>query len=70
MTTQTWRVSLLLVIRAEPREHEELPAVLRVRVRDLDTDEEMYVGSMAELEQVVEARLDAAGIAPRRWERP
>jgi hypothetical protein len=70
VTKEPWRVSFLLDIRAEPREHEELPAVLRARLRDLDTDEETYVGSIAELERVVEARLDAAGIAPRRWERP
>ena len=43
--------------------------MVRGRVRDLETDEEKYVGSFAEVEQVVEARLDDGGIAPRRWER-
>lgn len=60
----------LLDIWAEPREIETLPAVLRARVRDLGTDEETYVGSIAELERVVEARLEADGVSPRRWERP
>lgn len=68
MTKTAWRVRFLLDIWAEPRDVEELPAVLRARIRDLGTDEETYVGSIAELEQVVEARLDAGGITPRRWE--
>jgi hypothetical protein len=34
------------------------------------TDEETYVGSFAEIERIVEARLDDDGVAPRRWERP
>ncbi len=59
----------LLDIWAEPREIETLPAVLRARVRDLSTDEETYVGSIAELQQLVEARLDDDGVTPRRWER-
>ena len=70
MTKTAWRVRFLLDVWAEPREVEELPAVLRARVRDLSTDEETYVGSIAELEQVVEARLDADGVSPWRWERP
>jgi hypothetical protein len=28
------------------------------------------VGSLAQLEEIVEARLDEEGVAPRRWERP
>lgn len=70
MTKSAWRVRFLLDIWAEPREVEELPAVLRARVRDLGTEEETYVGSIAELEQLVEARLDTDGVTPRRWERP
>lgn len=70
MTRSAWRARFLLDIWAEPRELDELPAVLRMRVRDLSTDEETYVGSMAELGQVVEGRLDADGVTPRRWERP
>lgn len=70
MRQSPWRVRYLLDIWAEPREIEALPAVLRARVRDLSNDEETYVGSIAELEQVVEARLDDDGVNPRRWERP
>lgn len=47
-----------------------LPAVIRARVRDMATDEEHYVGSFAELERIVDARLDVDGITPRQWERP
>jgi hypothetical protein len=65
-----WKHRFLLDVWAEPREVETLPAVIRARVRDLATDEEYYVGSFAELERIVEARLDAEGIVPRRWERP
>jgi hypothetical protein len=60
----------LIDVWAEPREIESLPAVIRARVRDMATDEEHYVGSFAELERIVEARLDAEGIVARRWERP
>jgi len=69
-----WKHRFLIDVWAEPRDAEGLPAVIRARVRDLgtdlDRDEERYVGSFAEIEQFVEARLDAGGIAPRRWERP
>jgi hypothetical protein len=70
VVNSAWRFAFLVHIWAEPREVESLPAVLRARIRDLGTDEEKYVGSFAELEQVVEARLDADGVSPRRWERP
>ncbi|MFI6567424.1 hypothetical protein [Streptomyces sp. NPDC050534] len=42
---------------------------MRARIRDLTTDEEQYMGSIAEIEQVIEASLDDDGITPRRWER-
>jgi hypothetical protein len=70
VTNRAWRVRYLLDIWAEPREVESLPVVLRARVRDLSNDEETYVGSIAELDEIVEARLDADGVTPRRWERP
>ncbi|GAA4717936.1 hypothetical protein [Nocardioides conyzicola] len=70
MTQPARRFRFLLDLWVEPREVESLPVVVRGRVRDLETDEEKYVGSFAEVEQVVEARLDAGGVAPRRWERP
>jgi hypothetical protein len=64
-----WRHRFLIDVWAEPREVEALPAVIRARVRDLATDEEHYVGSFTELERIIEARLDADGVMPRRWER-
>ena len=64
-----WRHRFLIDVWAEPREVEALPAVIRARVRDLATDEEHYVGSFSELERVIETRLDADGVLPRRWER-
>jgi hypothetical protein len=64
-----WKHRFLIDVWAEPREAKTLPAVIRARVRDMTTDEEFYVGSIAELERIVEARLDAEGIIPRRWER-
>jgi hypothetical protein len=63
---KTWKHRFLLDVWAEPREVESLPLIVRARVRDLATDEETYVGSFAELERIVEARLAAAGAAPRR----
>jgi hypothetical protein len=66
---RTWKHRFLLDVWAEPREVESLPVVVRARVRDLATDEETYVGSFAEIERLVEARLDAEGLEPRRWER-
>lgn len=67
---RAWRQRFLIDVWAEPRDVEELPAVVRARVRDMATDEETYVGSFAEIEQIVERRLDADGVTPRRWERP
>jgi hypothetical protein len=65
-----WRRRFLIDVWAEPREIATLPAVVRARIRDLTTDEERYMGSIAEVEQVIEASLDADGVTPRRWERP
>jgi hypothetical protein len=66
---KTWKHRFLLDVWAEPRDVETLPVIVRARVRDLATDEEQYVGSFAEIERLVEARLDAEGLTPRRWER-
>jgi hypothetical protein len=66
---KTWKHRFLLDVWAEPREVDSLPLIVRARVRDLATDEEAYVGSFAEIERLVEARLDAEGLTPRRWER-
>jgi hypothetical protein len=63
------RHRFLIDVWAEPREVETLPAVVRARVHDMATDEEFYVGSFTELERIIDARLDAAGITLRRWER-
>lgn len=65
-----WRNRFLIDVWAEPRDVESLPAVIRARVRDMATDGEAYVGSFAEIEQIVERRLDEDGVTPRRWERP
>ena len=65
-----WRRRFLIDIWAEPRDVEGLPVIIRARIRDVATDEELYVGSCAEVERIIGARLDADGITPRRWERP
>ena len=65
-----WRRRYLIDVWAEPRDLGELPAVLRARVRDMATDEERYVGSIAEVERLIEDQLDEDGIVPRRWEHP
>lgn len=67
---RAWRQRFLIDVWAELRDVDTLPAVIRARVRDMATDEETYVGSFAEIEKIIEARLDADGVAPRRWERP
>jgi hypothetical protein len=59
----------LLDVWAEPREVESLPAVVRGRVRDMTTHEEHHVGSLDEVEEVIESRLDAE-YPHWRWERP
>jgi hypothetical protein len=64
-----WRRRFLIDIWAEPRDIDGLPLIIRARVRDVVTDEESYVGSCAEIEHIIAARLDADGITPRRWER-
>jgi hypothetical protein len=69
VTLRAWRRRYLIDVWAEPRDVVSLPAVVRARMRDLATEEERYVGSMAEAEEVIDARLDADGIVPRCWER-
>lgn len=64
-----WKHRFLIDVWAEPREVTGLPFIIRARVRDLANDEETYVGSFAEIQSLVDARLDAEGISPRRWER-
>lgn len=69
MAVRAWMHRFLLDVWAEPRDVDSLPAVVRGRVRDMATDEVDYVGSLAEVGQVIEARLDDE--FPRwRWERP
>jgi hypothetical protein len=65
-----WRCRFLIDMWAEPRDVEGLPVIIRARVRDMTADEEHYVGSCAEIERIIDARLDADDITPRRWERP
>jgi hypothetical protein len=67
---RAWKYRFLIDVWAEPRDSAALPAVIRARIRDLDLGEEQYVGSWAEIERIVEARLDADGVHLRRWERP
>jgi hypothetical protein len=67
---RAWKRRFLIDVWAEPRDVESLPAVVRARVRDLSTERERYVGSFAEIEQIVEDSLDEDGVRPRRWERP
>ena len=69
VVNRTWRCRFLLDVWAEPREVDTLPALVRGRVLDLAGDEETYVGSFAEIQELIEARLDADGVLPRRWER-
>ncbi|GAA0473529.1 hypothetical protein Aca07nite_56660 [Actinoplanes capillaceus] len=64
-----WKYRFLVDVWAEPREIEGLPTVIRARVVDMATDEEHYVGSFAEIAQIITVRLDAEGIRPARWER-
>jgi hypothetical protein len=65
-----WRRRFLIDVWAEPRDDDELPVIIRARVRDVATGEEYYVGSHAEIEHIITTRLDADGVIPRRWERP
>lgn len=70
MANDVWRLRFLVDVVPVPRGVDTLPTLIRARVRDLSTEEEQTVGSFAEIEEIVEARLDAEGIAPREWERP
>lgn len=64
-----WRRRYLLDVWVEPRAVETLPAIVRGRVRDMTSEEETYVGSIAEVAAVIEAALDAGDVRPRHWER-
>lgn len=69
----TWRRRFLLDLWAEPRERCDLPTLIRGRVRDLTAEDdddgtEQYLSSPADLDSFIAARLDAAGLTPRRWE--
>lgn len=65
----SWRYRFILDVWAEPRELENLPAIVRARVRDTTSEEAAYVGSIAEITRIIDRRLDAEGVAPRVWER-
>ena len=64
-----WTYRFLIEVWVEPREAAGLPLRVRARVQDLEQDEQRYVGSMAEVEEIINRRLDTAGLVPRRWER-
>jgi hypothetical protein len=65
-----YRRRYLLDLWVERRVVESLPAIVRVRVRDLSTTGTgRYVGSFADVEAIIEADLDAEGVNPRCWER-
>jgi len=66
---RTWKHRFLLDVWAEPRDVASLPVIVRARVRDLASEEETYVGSFAEIQRIIDARLDAEGLTPRTWER-
>jgi len=60
--------SFHLEVWVEHREIPGLPLQVRARVRDMEHGKARYVGSMSEIEEVIDERLDAAGLVPRRWE--
>lgn len=64
-----WTYRFLIEVWVEPREIPGLPQRVRARVRDEEHGRTRYVGSMSEVEAIVNERLDAAGLVPRRWER-
>ena len=72
MANSGWKLSFLVDIVPVPRDLDNLPTLIRARIKDLSVakDRGRYVGSLAEIEQVLDARMDAEGIVPRRWERP
>jgi hypothetical protein len=63
-----WTYRFLVEVWVEPREVPGLPLLVRARVHDLEQNEPRYVGSMAEIEEIINQRLDGAGLVPRRWE--
>lgn len=69
MAVSAWRRRFLLDVWAEPRAVDDLPCIIRARVRDMASDDSTFVGSMAEIEAVLERSLDEGGITNRRWER-
>lgn len=46
----------------------DLPLLVRGRVRDLETGDERYFKSYAELTAYLDGVLDAAGLTPRHWD--
>lgn len=69
-----WTYRFVIDVWAERRASPELPAVVRVRVWEVEAgverrEKDRYVGSFEEIAAIVEARLDADRIRPRRWER-
>jgi hypothetical protein len=69
MVVRSWRGRYLLDVWAEPRANSEHPRLVRAKVRDMSTDDTRYLGSLDDLAAVIDERLDADGITPRRWER-
>ena len=63
-----WTYRFLLEVWVEAREVSTLPKRVRARVRDLERGKVRHVGSVAEIEKIVNERLDEAGLTPRRWE--
>lgn len=68
MEKSLWTYRFLLEVWVEAREVSTLPKRVRARVRDLERGRVSYVGSVAEIDALVNERLDAAGLTPRRWE--
>ena len=64
-----WKQQYLLEVWIERRVVDSLPMLVRGRLRNLTRESETYVGSMAQVEAVVEDDLEALGARPRIWER-
>ncbi len=58
----------LLEVWVEHREIPGLPLQVRARMRDVEHGKARYVGSVSEIEEMIDERLDDAGLVPRRWE--